>query len=129
MRRLAAVALCVAFVGLAGADDTKGGDPSGTWKWTTERGGKTREQTLTLKVDGDKVTGTMPGRNNAETKIEDGKFKDGELTFKVTREFNGQKMTSKYTAKVSGDTLKGKYETERDGQTQTREFEAKRVKD
>src|SRR5262249_9503146 len=91
--------------------------------------GQTREQTLTLKLDGDKLTGTMPGRNNAETKIEDGKYKDGEVTFKVTREFNGQKFTAKYTAKVSGDTLKGKIETERDGQTQTRELEAKRVRD
>jgi hypothetical protein len=129
MMRLAAVALCVAFVGVAAADEKKAGDPTGTWKWTVERGGQTREQTLTLKLDGDKLTGTMPGRNNAETKIEDGKFKDGEVTFKVTREFNGQKFTAKYTAKVSGDTLKGKIETERDGQTQTREFEAKRAKD
>jgi hypothetical protein len=129
MMRLAAVALCVAFAGLAAADEKKAGDPTGTWKWTVERGGQTREQTLTLKLDGDKLTGTMPGRNNAEAKIEDGKYKDGEVTFKVTREFNGQKFTAKYTAKVSGDTLKGKIETERDGQTQTREFEAKRVKD
>jgi hypothetical protein len=129
MIRLAVVALCVAFVGGAAADEKKAGDPTGTWKWTVERGGQTREQTLTLKLDGDKLTGTMPGRNNAETKIEDGKYKDGEVTFKVTREFNGQKVTAKYAAKVSGDTLKGKVETERDGQTQTREFEAKRVKD
>jgi hypothetical protein len=128
MKRLAAVALCVAFVGLAGADDKKGGDPSGTWKWTSDRGGKAREQTLTLKVEGDKVTGTMPGRNS-ESKIEDGKFKDGEVTFKVTRERNGQKTTSKYTLKVSGDTLKGKVETERNGQPRTQEIEAKRVKD
>jgi hypothetical protein len=129
MRRLAAVALCVTFVGVAAADEKKAGDPTGKWKWSVERGGQTREQTLTLKLDGDKLTGAMRGRNNAETKIEDGKYKDGEVTFKVTRERNGQKTTTKYTAKVSGDTLKGKIETERDGQTQTREFEAKRVKD
>ena len=128
MMRLAAVALCVAFAGAAAADDKKAGDPSGTWKWTVERGGQTREQTLTLKVDGDKVTGTMPGRNNQEAKIEDGKFKDGEVTFKVTREFNGQKVVMKYSGKVSGDTLKGKREFERDGQTQSLDFEAKREK-
>src|SRR4051812_34699309 len=119
MRLLAAVMLCVAFTGFAAADDKTAGDPTGTWKWTTERGGQTREQTLTLKLEGDKLTGTMPGRNNPETKIEDGKFKNGEVTFTVTRERNGQKTTSKYTAKVSGDTLKGKIQTERNGQPQT----------
>jgi hypothetical protein len=128
MRRLAVAALCVAFAGFAAAEDKKAGDPSGTWKWTVERGGQTREQTLTIKVDGEKVTGTMPGREGAESKIEDGKFKNGELTFKVTREFGDRKVTQKYTAKLVGETLKGKVESERDGQPQTREFEAKRAK-
>jgi hypothetical protein len=119
----------VAFAGLAAADDKKASDPTGTWKWTVEFGGQSREMTLKLKVDGDKLTGAMPGRDGQETKIEDGTFKDGEVKFKVTRERNGQKVTTKYTAKVSGDTLKGKAESDRGGQTQSREFEAKRVTD
>jgi hypothetical protein len=130
MTRLAAVVLCVAFVGFAAADETKAGDPTGTWTWTVQRGGQPREQTLTLKLDGDKLTGTMPGRNNTETKIEDGKFRDGEVTFKVTWEFTGQKFTTTYTAKVAGDTLKGTIETKwEDGETATRAFAAKRVQD
>jgi hypothetical protein len=127
MRQLAAVALCVAFAGLAAADDKKAGDPTGTWKWTVEFGGQSRDVTLKLKLDGDKLTGTMPGRDGQETKIEDGTYKDGEVSFKVTRERNGQKVTTRYTAKVAGDTMKGKAESDRGGQTQTREFEAKRV--
>jgi hypothetical protein len=103
-------------------------DPTGTWKWSAEAGGQTREFTLKLKLEGDKLTGAMVGRNNQETPIEEASFKDNVATFKVTRERNGQKFTSKYTATVSGDTLKGKSEFERDGQTQTREFEAKRQK-
>src|SRR4051794_15692946 len=83
-RRLAAVALCVAFAGLAAADDKKAGDPTGTWKWTVEFGGQSRDVTLKLKLDGDKLTGTMPGRDGQETKIEDGTYKDGEVSFKVT---------------------------------------------
>jgi hypothetical protein len=71
----------------------------------------------------------MPGRNNQETAIEDGKFKDGEVSFSVTRERNGQKFTQKYTGKIDGDTLKGKIEFERDGKAETRDFEAKRSKD
>jgi hypothetical protein len=35
------------------------------------------------------------------------KYKDGELSFTITRERNGQKMTTKYAGKVSGDTIKG----------------------
>jgi hypothetical protein len=64
-----------------------------------------------------------------ETKIEDAKYKDGEVSFKVNREANGNKFTIKYQGKIKGDTFKGKRELERDGQTNTREFEAKRSKD
>jgi hypothetical protein len=128
MRAIVATVLAAGLVGLAGAQDKKA-DPTGTWKWTVERGGQKREQTLKLKLDGDKLTGSMPGRKDMETKIEDGTFKDGEVTFTVTREFNNMKFVSKYKAKVEGDTLKGTIETERDGQTQKQEFEAKRVKD
>ena len=70
----------------------------------------------------------MVGRNN-DTPIEDAKFKDGEVSFKVTRERNGQKTTTSYSGKVSGDTIKGKAESERDGKTQSRDWEAKRAKE
>jgi hypothetical protein len=129
MKRLVVAVLALAFVGLAGAaraDDKA--DPTGTWKWTVDFGGQTREQTLKLKLEGDKLTGTMLGRNNQETKIEDGKFKDGQVSFTVTRERDGQKFVMKYSAKVTGDTLKGKTEFERDGEKTSRDFEAKREK-
>jgi hypothetical protein len=127
MKRLTVVALVVAVAGLARAEDKGKADPTGTWKWTVEFGGQAREQTLKLKLDGDKLTGTMIGRNS-ETKIEDGKYKDGEITFTVIRERNGQKTTTKYAGKLSGDTIKGKAESDRGGQTQSRDWEAKREK-
>ena len=123
MRKLAVAVALVACVGVARAEDKS--DPTGTWKWTVDFGGQTREVVLKLKRDGDKLTGTITGRNNQENKIEDGKFKDGEVSFKVTRERDGQKFEMKYTGKVSGDTLKGKTEFG----DQSREFEAKRVKE
>jgi len=118
--------MLLALVGLnvARADDKP--DPNGTWKWTVERNGQKREQTLKLKLDGDKLTGAVVGRNNQETAIEDAKFKDGEVSFSVTRERNGQKSTSKYTGKIDKDTLKGKIETERNGEKQSTDWEAKR---
>jgi len=129
MKRLAVAAMflvCAGFVGTAQADDKA--SPTGTWKWKAGTGNRAREVTLKLKLDGDKLTGSMVGRNN-DTPIEDAKFKDGEVSFKVTRERNGQKTTTSYSGKVSGDTIKGKAESERDGKTQSRDWEAKRAKE
>ncbi len=121
-----ALAIAVVAVGVARAEDKA--NPTGTWKWSVERNGKTRETTLHLKLEGDKLTGTISGRNN-DTPIEDATYKDGEVTFKVTREFNGNKFVQKYNGKLSGDTLKGKIEFDRNGETQSRDWEAKRSKD
>lgn len=101
---------------------------AGKWKWSVERNGQKIETTLTLKQDGEKLTGTVSGRNNTETEITDGKFKDGEVSFNVTRERQGQKFTTAYKGKLSEDTIKGTSETERDGQKNSREWEAKRIK-
>ena len=130
MQRLMFAAFVVAFVGLAGVAQAEDkASPTGTWKWTVEFNDRKVEQTIKLKLDGDKLTGAMIGRNNQETAIEDGKFNAGEISFKVTRERNNQKVTTKYSGKVTGDTIKGKMEFERDGQTMSRDWEAKRAKD
>ena len=125
MRWALCIALGVATLGLAetarGADD-----PTGVWKWTVERNGRTREMTLTLALEGDKLTGHMPGRNNTVVLIDDAKYADGEISFSFTREFNGVKRTSKYSGKVSGDTITGKRESERDGNTTTTDWIAKK---
>lgn len=114
-------------------------DPSGKWSWTRAArggggGGEPQKITLTLKLDGEKLTGeiVMPGRQGGEptkTAIGDGKFKDGEVSFTVTREFNNNKFVTKYSGKLEGDTIKGKTEMERNGQTQSRDWEAKREKE
>jgi hypothetical protein len=123
----AVVVVLAGHVGMARAADKP--DPNGTWKWTVEMNGQKRDVTLKLKLDGDKLTGSMPGRNNTDTAIEDGKFKDGEVSFSVTRDRMGTKVTTKYSGKIDGDTFKGKMEFERNGEKMTREFEAKRSKD
>jgi len=131
MKRLLVGALVVAVAGLAGTARAadKSANPTGTWKWSFTAGNQTREATLKLKAEGDKLTGAVVGRNGQETPIEDGQYKKGEVSFKVTRERNGQKMTTKYTGKLSGDTIKGKIEAERGGQARTLDWEAKRAKD
>jgi hypothetical protein len=131
MKRVAVAALVVAFVGVAGlarAEDKS--DPNGTWKWTINFGNQSREVTLKLKQDGDKLTGTITaGRDNKETPIEDGQYKDGNASWKVTRERDGNKFVIKYSGKITGDTLKGKMEFERMGETRSVDFDAKRVKE
>jgi hypothetical protein len=123
---LSAVLFSAAFAGAAFAEAP---DPTGTWKWTVTVQDQTREATLKLKLEGDKLTGAMIGRNGQETKIEDAKYKEGEISFAVTRERNGQKFTTKYKGKVEGETIKGTQESERNGQVRSREWEAKRAKE
>ena len=128
MKRREFLALGVAFVGLAGlAHAADKPDPTGTWKWSITFNDQTRDVTLKLKLDGDKLTGAMLGRDNQETKIDDATFKDGEVAFSVTRERNGQK-TTKYKGKLDGDAIKGTIEMTRDGNTTNRDWNAKREK-
>jgi hypothetical protein len=126
MKRLAAVVCLLALAGLACADDKP--NPTGTWKYTADAGGQSIDVTIKLKLDGDKLTGTVSAGDN-ESKIEDAKYKDGEASFKVVFDFNGTKVSIKYKGTVKGDTFKGKRDIERDGETMTREFEAKRSKE
>jgi len=106
-------------------------DPTGTWTWTTpgRNGGPDRKSTLKLKLEGDKLKGKLSSPRQGqvtETEITEGKVKGEEISFTVTREFNGNKFTQKYTGKLSADTIKGKIEFERNGETQSRDWTAKR---
>ena len=117
------------FAAVSAQAEDKKADPTGTWTWTQQGrdGGQGREVTLKLKAEGEKLTGSMPGRQGGnETQIANGKIKGDEISFEVTREFQGNSFTSKYTGKVSGDTITGKISTERDGQSRERDWTAKR---
>jgi hypothetical protein len=126
MKWLVLAIACVPTFGFV-ATATAADNPTGTWKWTVKFNDQSREMTLKLKLDGDKLTGAMVGRENKETAIDDAKYTDGDLSFSVTRERNGNKMTQKFSGKVSGDTIKGKIEFERDGKSQSRDWEAKKA--
>ena len=127
MKRVFAAAIAVALVALISAAQAAE-DPTGTWKWSTTFGDNTIESTAKLKLEGDKVTGVYVGRNNTESPISNGTFKENTVKFDVIREFNGNKFTIKYSGTVSGDAIKGKSSFDRDGQAQERDWEAKRQK-
>ena len=133
--QLAACAvLALGTLGQAQAADKA--DANGTWTWTQpgRNGGPDRKSTLKLKADGDKLTGKVsaPGRGGdvVETEISDGKIKGEDVSFSVTREFNGNSFTIKYNGKLSGDTIKGKVERpgRNGGDPTTNDWEAKREK-
>lgn len=84
-----------------------------TGKWTYEmqgRGGQTRQVTITLKQDGNKLTGSVPGFGRGgqapPTEITNGKVEGDKVSFEVKREFNGNEMVTKYEGTVSGDEMK-----------------------
>jgi len=128
--KLAACALLVAGTAVR-ADDAKA-DPTGTWTWATpgRNGGPDRTNTLSLKADASKLTGTLsaPGRGgqSVETAIADGTVDGDAISFAIVRERNGTSRTNKFSGKVAGDKITGKMEFTRNGDTQSRDWTATR---
>jgi len=111
LKLLGCVALTFCAVSAVQADDKP--NVAGTWSWTRpgRNGGPDVTNTLTLKIDGDTVTGSLsaPGRNRVnKSEITEGKITGNEVTFKITNERNGTTTTMTYTGKITGDTIEGK---------------------
>ena len=112
------VAACVGAVGPARADDK--GDLTGTWEWIVHRGGKAGVAAVKLKREGDRITGVMHGRSGKDMKVENGTFKDGQVSFEVPAvNPDGSKMVHRYNGKLTGDTITGTAEIEIFGRTKT----------
>ena len=134
---LISVVLALAAIGLpltaSKAGEESAVNPAGIWKvMYTPKPQSGFEPTLKLKLQGDKLNGTLSRQHGKEMAIEDGKFKRSEVSFTVTVvpvSGTGPNATAKYRGKISGDTIKGKVEEEWMGQTHTRDWEAKRVKE
>src|SRR5262245_317257 len=105
------------FAALALAAFTTNGaeaNPAGIWRWSlTEQTGET---VLTLKRDGEKLTGSYTNQFG-KAEITDGSLKDGDISFKVKREFNGQAFLIKYSGKLTGDKITGKAEFDINGES------------
>lgn len=103
-----------------------------TGKWVAQvpgREGQTNETTITLKAEGDKLTGTISGRQG-ETAISDGKVSGDSISFNVVREMQGNSIKMVYKGKVSGDEIKftRSFEGGPGGDRPPVEFTAKRAK-
>jgi hypothetical protein len=99
-----------------------------TGKWVAQvpgRDGQTREVTFNLKAAGERLTGTMSGRQG-DVEITDGKVKGDEVSFDVTMSMQGNAMKMTYKGKVAGDEIK--FTRHREGSDRTSEFTAHRAK-
>ena len=121
-----AALIALAVTATARADDQK---VAGTWTWTFNRNGEDVTTTLKLKQDAGKLTGTVKGQQGNETEIKEGTIKNGEVSFKVERERDGNVFTVHYTGKLDGASIKGKSEMTANGETRSRDWEAKRSAD
>ena len=117
-----AMFVAVASVAISAADVTG--------KWTAQvpgRDGQTREQTFTLKADGEKLTGTVSGMmGGGDVEIKDGTVKGDDIAFNIVRSFNGNEVKLLYKGKVSAAEIKFT-QTRDGGDMPPREFTAKRV--
>ncbi len=127
MKTILLAALVLGFCGLAVAQGEKA-DPAETWKCEYRIGDQQRTSELTIKKDGDNLSGTMNWPDQKDEKLKDVKFKDGKLTFSAVRKFMDNTIPIDYTLTIDGDKLKGKGAAEIGGQKQEFDIEGKREK-
>lgn len=125
---LSVVASCLTTGALFAADAPAKPNVTGTWIWTTPgRDGQTRERSITLKQEGNKLTGSMPSfREGEPTPISEGRVEGDQLMFKVVRETQRGNFTSEYKGKIEGETIKGTMSATMGDRTVDREWVVKR---
>ncbi|HJM65734.1 MAG TPA: hypothetical protein QGF50_18615 [Roseibacillus sp.] len=111
----------------AAARDIPKVDPLGTWSWSRPgRDGALNETKITIKKEGDHLTGTLSG-GDTETPIEDAKLDGDVLNFKMTRENDRGSLVTTYSGKIDGDVLIAKIGINFGERTFNRKVVAKRV--
>jgi hypothetical protein len=102
---------------------------TGTWKWTRKSpDGQEQEISATLKQAGEKLTGSVASPLG-EVDIEEGKAKDGQVSFQISFPGPDGQITAKFSGKQDGDTIKGKVEIGGGDNKRTVDWNAKRAKE
>jgi hypothetical protein len=93
------------LIALAAVAVILGADIDGTWKATFETpDGTKRENTLTFKAEGEKLTGTIASQIG-ESKIENGTISGDAVAFTAVRNFGGNDITFNYKGKITGNKM------------------------
>ena len=97
--------------------------------WTLEistPSGRTFENTLSLKMEAGDLAGTLTSRRG-DSELDDLRSDDeGNISFAVTRERNGQEFVMEYKGKVDGEKISGTIEIDAGGQAFEMEFTGER---
>jgi len=81
-------------------------DVAGNWKATAEGPNGAMERTLSLQVDGAKLSGETVSSFVGKSVIEDGKVAGDTFTFTITAKFQDNEMKISYKGKLTGtDTM------------------------
>lgn len=77
-------------------------------KWTGQVQGRRgpQTQTLTLKADGNTLTGTLQGGRGGPVDISNGTIDGNNVSFTAVREFGENKITQQYKGTLSNGELK-----------------------
>jgi hypothetical protein len=110
-RRLAAIAAIVmsVSVGSAARIAAQGGskiDVTGKWAFSVETSAGAGAPTMTLKQDGEKLTGHYTG-TFGESDLT-GTVKGADIAFSFSVDAQGTKINETYTGTIDKDTMKGK---------------------
>ncbi len=119
--------LLVVAIGAFGADLT------GKWTYSMQgRDGTPREVTITLKQDGNTLTGEVPGMGRGgqpgtAMKVENGKVDGDKFSLETKMEFNGNTRVTKYEGTSTGSELKMKISREGQNGPHLNEVTAKKA--
>ena len=104
---LAAVLSLPARAVAGGLPQDKPADVAGTWNIMLDIGGNTATPSVTLKQDGETLTGTYNSQLLGEQKVT-GTIKGNAITFGFTASFDGNAVKVTYSGTVDKATMKGK---------------------
>ena len=99
--------LCAAlvFMSAAAAPAAAPADVAGAWAMSyTTRDGVKMASTLTLKVEGNTVTGTISSPRGS-VPLNEASVKGDDIAFAIERVGFGDRIRIEYTGKVKGDTM------------------------
>ena len=107
MRQMMMAVCVLAFASVAFAGQASKVDVTGKWVFTVQTDAGTGTPTVTLKQDGEKLTGHYSSETLGEADLT-GTVKGTDVKFSFTANLQGQSVPVAYTATVDGkDSMKG----------------------
>jgi hypothetical protein len=80
-------------------------DPSGRWTATLERGDRTGVAVINLKVEGNRVTGTLSDPSGQTMEMENGVIEGGQLSFDCRAREHGDTKRIHFSGQIRNDAI------------------------